>query len=146
MADEQRKHIEAAIKRAEADLQLVQEPSLRSVAFPALLAFELGEHSGSAPKVPVTGHPVQRAVRKRQIEPGKRAGPVDWVLELNDEGFFDEGRTMRDILSKLAERGHHLRDTDLTRQLQGLVARRILRRHKKRRNEGEAEVWHYVRW
>lgn len=121
----------------------ITDADLRRVAFDRLLEDLLrrggesgrdvrkpGRGSGTLPESPKTSKP----------------GPTSWVLELNEEGYFQEPRSTRDILDALAERGHVLTGSDLTWPLKELANRKILRRQKRAAESGGSSVWFYSRW
>ena len=69
---------------------------------------------------------------------GTRKGPIAYITELADEGFFKIKRTLPDIQKKLEEGGHIYAQTSLSPALLKLTQRRILRRLK------EKKRWVYV--
>jgi hypothetical protein len=59
--------------------------------------------------------------------------------DLKSQGFFDEPRSIKDIVSKLSESGYHYASTSLTETLQRSVRKGFLGRIKKDKK------WVYVK-
>ncbi len=74
----------------------------------------------------------------KKTEAPKQAGIVGRIRELNDDGFFKQQKTLKDIKNGLAEKGHIYPVTSLSPALVRLVRSRELRRlqHNKK--------WTYV--
>lgn len=68
-----------------------------------------------------------------------RKGPVSYITELVNEGFFKTKRALPEIQKKLEENGHIYAQTSLSPALLNLTKKRILRRIK------EKKSWVYVR-
>jgi hypothetical protein len=76
--------------------------------------------------------------------PKKRAikrGVYEYLLELKEEGFFSNPKTIGDIKDKLAELAIHKPITSFPPYLNNLIKERILQRKKEKINE--KEVWVY---
>lgn len=71
--------------------------------------------------------------------PTRSKGPIGYITELVDEGFFKTKQTLQQIQSKLEEKGHIYATTSLSPALVRLVRKRVLRRIK------EKKVWVYVK-
>jgi hypothetical protein len=78
--------------------------------------------------------------------PDRKGGPIAWVKEVIEEGLLDQPTPLRDILKALAERGHHLKDSDLTRQMITLVEQKVLRRKKMPDPTTGMQIWFYSKW
>lgn len=84
-----------------------------------------------------------KAKRKSSISSSRGAkkvvrGPVGYITELADEGFFKTKRKLPEIQKKLEEGGHIYAQTSLSPALLKLIRKRVLRRLK------EKKRWVYV--
>lgn len=82
----------------------------------------------------------QRAKSATTSKAARKAkkGPVGYITELVDEGFFKTKRTLPEIQKKLEEQGHIYAQTSLSPALLNLTKKRALRRIKEKKN------WVYV--
>ncbi|HET9177431.1 MAG TPA: hypothetical protein VFQ24_03650 [Terriglobia bacterium] len=78
-----------------------------------------------------------RARKKAAVPTSKR----DRILELRNEDYFRDQRTISEVRQELATHGWHYPLTALSGVLQDLVQRRELRRQKA--VEGKKKVWKY---
>lgn len=92
-----------------------------------------------------------RRTRSRRIQhpPAARqrrakAGPLDRLRELAEEGFFKSGRSLKATLQELANRGHTYDAAVVGKGLQRLAQDRVLRRSKGK--EGKKKVFLYSNW
>lgn len=76
---------------------------------------------------------------QKQKPANGRKSITDLLVELKDEGFFDEPKRVNEIVEKMAENGHHYPGSSLTEPLLRAVKNRVLGRLKK---EGQ---WGYVK-
>ena len=95
-------------------------------------------------EAPIDAPTLSRTPVSRKTASG--SGPRAWLEELAADGFFDTPKGQRQILDKMAEAGHHLKDSDITQQLQRLTRDKILRRQKVPLGGGERRVWGYSKW
>jgi hypothetical protein len=65
----------------------------------------------------------------------------DRILQLRDEDYFRDPRSISDVRQELGTHGWHYPLTTLSGVLQDLVQRRELRRHKA--VEGKRKIWKY---
>ncbi|HHT9138974.1 MAG TPA: hypothetical protein ACFYEK_17230 [Candidatus Wunengus sp. YC60] len=131
------------VEEAEQVASIVKDSQLKPVAFEIILGFLLHNRKTSFTgtcKVPKSDQ------SKEEIKNKKNEGTMTWLEELKEENFFEEPKNSSKILSALAERGHHLKDSDLTLPLQKLTKRKLLRRKKQAPIEGKREVWYYSNW
>src|SRR5437867_5973254 len=129
-ADRTSKDYSAKVAEAEEAVKSVKDPELRRVAFEKILTHLLGDDA-SAPKASDASRkqPSSRAPRDRgssRRAPSSKAGPKARVVELVDEGFFKQQRTIADVKTELANRGHHIPLTSLSGPLQSLTQERRL--------------------
>lgn len=74
---------------------------------------------------------------------GKTAGPKKLLIELADDGFFDQARALTDIVEQLSTGGHTYKQEDLSRLLQLLTQARVLRREQRDSGKGKRKIWYY---
>jgi hypothetical protein len=79
----------------------------------------------------------QRQSSAKQAPSGKK-GPSSYILELKQEEFFKQKRTLPEVQKKLEENGHIYAQNSLSTPILRLVRSRQLRRIK------EDDVWVYV--
>jgi hypothetical protein len=89
------------------------------------------------------GEKSARAGKPRKAKPPSRTkaqpkGPTTYIVELRDEGFFKQKRSLNEIQKKLEERGHIYARTSISPILVKLVRRKDLRRIK------DGSNWAYV--
>ncbi len=133
-----------AVKRAEAATSDIKDKELRKVAFETLLSHLLETRETPAIRGATQPETPRSAKQARPVK--KKSGPMVWLEEMVDDGFFKQPRTSKEILDELASRGHNLRLSDITDQLQQLVQNRRLRRKKEASEEGARKVWKYSNW
>ena len=142
----------AKAAEAEEAVKSVKDPELRRVAFEKILAHLLGDAEGasqsssrSKPKpVPSKG---RRSSGPSKRSPKAKTGPKARVEELVDDGYFKKQRTIADVKTELANRGHHIPLTSLSGPLQSLTKARRLRRQKVAANgKGSKVTYAYSNW
>lgn len=69
----------------------------------------------------------------------RNKGPVGYITELADEGFFKNKKSLSEIQKKLEEAGHIYAQTSLSPALLNLTKKKILRRLR------EKKGWLYVK-
>lgn len=139
MARSLKDRIRNAAAEAEEAVQSVKDPELRKIAYDRALGELLGGNSGSH-----WGPPEARMKsRTATVDDGikkARPGPMAWLQELVEEGFFAKPKTAKEILERLTESGHHLRQSDITGQLQTLAKQKVLRRKEAPDANGKKRV------
>ena len=139
----------ALVAEAEAAVASVKDPELRRVAFEKILETLLDQGSAGSPQ---EGTKLKkRQPRKMAARSGKKMtapkGPKARVVELIDEGFFKQQRTIADVKAELANRGHHIALTSLSGPLQSLTQERRLRRQKTTGSRKDAKsTYVYSNW
>lgn len=143
------KAYEELVAKAEAAVSSVKDPELRRVAFEKVLDDLLGKNSAAASRPVETTN--AQPTRKRGGRPqsgtssSERAtGPYAYAKELAEEGFFKKPKSIADVRTELANRGHHIPVTSLSGPLQKLCQRKILRRQKTKM--GNKETFNYSNW
>jgi hypothetical protein len=141
----------AMVAQAEEAVAAVKDPELRRVAFEKILATLLG--GGFAGSSPTQGRLKQPRAKPRPPtgtrRPAKRLqkGPKAYIEQLINDGFFKKQRTIADVKSELANRGHHIALTSLSGPLQTLTQERKLRRQKVAANsKGKKTTYAYSNW
>lgn len=136
------------IANAENAVANVKDNRLREIAFERVLDHLLisSDQSGALRRIgkrPIKSTPLNQTPK---AERRKKEGPLSWLRELTEEGFFVQPKSLKDILKELSNRSHRLRPTDLTLPLQTLCHERKLRRERQSASEGEKKVFHWYNW
>lgn len=135
------------VQEAEQSVKDVKDPQMRLLAFGEILKFLLGHDTRQFSKNPIQKTSKKgKSVTKSRKGGTKGEGPMTWLEELKGEKFFEKPKNMKEILTSLEERGHHLNHSDLTLPLQTYTKRKMLRRKKMETAEGGKPVWHYSNW
>jgi hypothetical protein len=138
----------AMVAEAEAAVAAVKDPELRRAGFEKILATLLE----SATVKPSRG---KRRAREQGHLPaaggravkGTSKGPKANVDALIDDGFFKTPRTIAEVRTELADRGHHIAVTSLSGPLQTLTQERRLRRQKvSAKKKGSKTTYAYSNW
>jgi hypothetical protein len=118
------------LAEAESSVQGVKDPDLRRIAFQKVLEELLsgGGSSGAGRDRPVKKG---RATKVAAARKTARSGPMSYLRELVDDGFFKKLKSIADVKAELENRGHHIPLTSLSGPLQTLCKQRSLRRQKK---------------
>lgn len=82
---------------------------------------------------------IENALKKEPLPKGTKTSITNLLLKLKNEEFFNEPRSAKQLLDKLAEQGYHYPSESLTAPLQRAVKRGILGRIKR------GDVWTYVK-
>jgi len=148
-ADRTGKDYAAKAAEAEEAVKSVKDPELRRVAFEKILAHLLGDAVGapeSVGKKPALSK-ARRSGGSSRRAPNAKSGPKARVVELVDEDYFKKQRTIADVKTELANRGHHIPLTSLSGPLQTLTQERRLRRQKVAANgKGSKVTYAYSNW
>src|SRR5262249_48229859 len=75
-----------------------------------------------------------------------RKGPKAYLEELFEDDFFKKPRTIAEVKAELANRGHHIALTSLSKPLQTLTQERQLRRQKAATNGKGTRTYAYSNW
>ena len=132
------------LETAEKAVAAVKNPRLREIAFGRILDHLLS--SKNPDPVKSTRAETRKTTPEKRDAKASSSGVTAWLRELVDEGLFSEPRSMKEILQELSDCSHHLRGTDLTRQLQNLCHDKILRRRRQAPAGGGREVFHWSNW
>lgn len=139
----------ALVAEAEKAVATVKDPELRRVAFEKILETLLAQEGPtSKPSKKQTRKKTASASRgaTRKATKKSRKGPKAYIEELIEDGFFKKQRTISDVKSELANRGHHIPLTSLSGPLQSLTRTRKLRRQKTSSGKGAKATWAYSNW
>lgn len=132
------------VEKAEQIVSAIKNPQLKPVAFGRVLDFLL--HGGEDRGKVSTKHIGKVRTIKKVERTKKRDGPKTWMEELIEEGFFEKPKTVKELLSVLEERDHHLKNSDMQPYLRIFMKEKGLRRKKQASKEGGKAVWHYSNW
>jgi hypothetical protein len=133
-------HLETAEKAVAA----VKDPRLREIAFGRILDHLLASHNPGSDKTSSVS--TEKYLAKQTSKTTTSTGVTAWLKELVEEGVFAEPKSIRQIIQELSNRSHHLRSTDLTRQMQQLCHEKTLRRRKQAPAGGGKELFHWSNW
>ena len=131
------------VKQAEAAVASIKDSELKGIAFGKILDALLGQRS-YAKEPRGTKASGAKTVTKPAHKREKRGGPVAYVEELIDDGFFKAPKTLAAVRAELGNRGHHIPLTALSGPMQRLCQQRQLRRQKS--TEGNKQVFTYSHW
>lgn len=148
-SDGQANEYSKMVAQAEAAVQSVKDPELRRVAFEKILETLLSEGVAFAPKKKTSKKVGKKTGAKKAATKAapKGKGPKTRLLELIDDGFFDEQRTLADVKAELADRGFHIPVTSLSNPLMRLTRDKKLRRQKQSTGgKGAKTTYAYSNW
>ncbi len=135
------------VSQAEAAVSGVKDAELRRVAFEKILNDLLSggradrDDTVAAEKKTSSG---QKRKPSTSARTSPRGGPLAYVSEMIDDGFFKKVKTMGEVKAELENRGHHIPFTSLSGPLQKLCQNRRLRRQKMDR--GGKKAFGYSNW
>ena len=135
------------VSQAEAAVSGVKDAELRRVAFEKILNDLLSggradrDDTVAAEKKTSSG---QKRKPSTSARTAPRGGPLAYVSEMIDDGFFKKVKTMGEVKAELENRGHHIPFTSLSGPLQRLCQNRTLRRQKMDR--GGKKTFGYSNW
>jgi|GEM_PF-1423210 len=138
---------------AEKSVSGIKNERLREIAFEKLISHLLTndlDKDDDEEKSEKTSHKKVKSHRsspkRRGPSTSKKEGPLTWIKELIDEGFFKKPKSSNQIREELETRSHHLKATDLTRPLEALCHDKFLKRNKIASEKGGKPVLHWVNW
>lgn len=123
------------VQEAEQSVQPIKDPELKRVAFEKILDHLLTQSSSSGKKDEKKSH-IPKAKTKR-----KGGGPQARIEDLIDESFFKKPKSISEVKTELATRGHHIPLTQLSAPLQRLCQKKRLRR-----NKNPEQIYTYSEW
>jgi hypothetical protein len=112
-------------QQAEQAVQGLKDPELKRIAFQKVLEELIGGGSTSQRTARKT-----RTAKSSSAKKSNRGGPVAYIRELHQEGFFKKPKAITDVKVELENRGHHIPLTSLSGPLQTLCKQRLLRRQR----------------
>lgn len=133
------------VKEAELAVASIKDGELKGIAFGKILDTLLGQKGlVREPRSSTDGGPkVQRANTGVKASKAK-GGPMVYIEELINDGFFKTPKTLAAIRAELGNGGHHIPVTSLSRPMMILCQRRHLRRQ--RTKDGTKQVFTYANW
>lgn len=75
----------------------------------------------------------------------KPGSTVEKIVILIREDFFNQPRSLKEIISELEGKDYHLKDSDLTLPLRRVVRKGLLRKTKKMPDGTISKKWLYVK-
>jgi nitrogen fixation/metabolism regulation signal transduction histidine kinase len=134
------------VKQAEQAVKGVSDPELRRVAFEKILT-ALIEKTDTGKG---TRKKSQRTSTLSHSPPTKKGrGPMTYVRELIDDGFFSKPKSISQVKAELENRGHHIAVTNLSGPMQSLCKEKSLRRQKTKaliKGGKERQTYTYSEW
>jgi hypothetical protein len=73
----------------------------------------------------------------------KTGSTTEKLVKLMDEGFFNENRTIKDIIIKLKSQDYHFEPKDLTMPLRSIVRKKLLKKTKELPDGTKSGKWTY---
>lgn|SRR3989344_5166765 len=73
----------------------------------------------------------------------KSGSTIDKLAKLIPEGFFNNPKSLKEIIYKLKERDFHLKASDLTLPLRKMVRKGLLKKTKQLPNDTVSKIWLY---
>lgn len=133
------------VASAEAAVAAVKDPELKRVAFEKVLERLLGSAPAQGQR---HDRPATALSKSTPNQPKRNGGPTTYVRELVDDGFFTKPKTIGDVRSELAARGHHVPLTSLSGPMQTLCKARVLRRQLQpaNGNKDAKKIYSYSKW
>jgi hypothetical protein len=94
--------------------------------------------------------PCWRAKKTKEPEPHtdlvfKPGSTADKVISLIEEGFFDQPRTIGEMISEFKAKDYHFKPSDLTLPLRKIVQRGFLKRSKINADGTPSTNWLFVK-
>jgi hypothetical protein len=136
------KHLIELRRAAEKAVSDMPEGELKVKAFEVILnnLLHTPENGRDGPEGTATArpHPAKEQQKKRV---GVPTSTPDRILQLKEENYFHDRRSISDVRQELATHGWHYPLTTLSGTLQDLVQRRELRRQKV--IDGKRKTWKY---
>jgi hypothetical protein len=134
----------ALVAEAERAVAAVTDPELKRAAFEKVLDDLLSRADNS-------GHRAKQQTSPKANQPGPkpqrpRGGPLAYLGELIDDGFFKKPKTITQVKAELENRGHHIPLTSLSGPLMKFCQRRTLRRHRVKGSKGTKPTFNYSNW
>lgn len=133
--------VKKAAQQAEQLSSAIKDPTCRASAFGVLFDRFLSGDT-VAPKSKTDSHYKAEARLPRKKT---RLGPKDRLAELAKEGFFKTGKSLKEVLVELKNRGQGVDAGICGKGLQRLCQEKVLRRTKGKDSRGRS-VYLYTNW
>lgn len=75
----------------------------------------------------------------------KKGSTTEKIIALIDEKFFEQNRTVGDIIEKLKSKDYHFKSSELTMSLRIIVRKELLKKTKDLSDGTKSKQWTYVR-
>lgn len=137
------------VTQAEAAVQSVKDPELRRVAFEKILETLFGGGVAAVSKAKSPKKSGSKSSKGKSVSKtaSNGSGPKSKLLELIEDGYFKEQRTLTDVKAELADRGFHIPVTSLSNPLMRLTRQKKLRRQKlSAGGKGAKTTYAYSNW
>lgn len=67
------------------------------------------------------------------------------IIALIDESFFDQNRTVGNIIEKLKSKDYHFKSSELTMSLRAIVRKGLLKKTKDLPDDTKSKQWTYIK-
>jgi hypothetical protein len=124
----------------EAVLDMADGP-LKTAAFETILSQLIRQELNVAKSVAPDAAAARRPAARKKVAGQRSDGTTSRLLNLVEEGFFSQQRSLSEIRTVLAERGFHYQVEDLGTPVTRLVRRKYLRRVQV--SENRKKLWKY---
>ena len=136
------------VKQDESAVKAVKDPELKRVALEKILDDLLAGGSPSG-DTPTTKRRASKKSAKSSTSTAKkktsRGGPLAYIEELVEEGFFKKPKVISQAKAELENRGRHIPLTSMSGPMQKLCQRKKLRRQKTK-GTGKKHTFSYSEW
>lgn len=75
----------------------------------------------------------------------KKGSTIEKIWALNEGNFFDQPRTIKEILEKLTEKDYHFKASDLTLPIRSIVRNGKMKKTKDLPHGQKSKAWMYAR-
>ena len=75
----------------------------------------------------------------------QKGSTIEKIWSLNEESFFDQPKTIKEIVEKLTEKDFHFKASDLTLPLRNIVRNGKLKKTKDLPNGQKSKTWMYTK-
>jgi uncharacterized protein YneR len=123
---------------AEANLTLPDGTTVKVSGSPEEIAKLMALYGGASRAKKIRKGIAKLRSSKKRGESIKKKGPINFILELKNEGFFKEKRSVIQVQKKLEEKGHIYSRAPIAVPLLRLVRKKELGRVR------EKDIWYYV--
>jgi len=94
----------------------------------------------------IEGKPIKSSNPKKESKEWYKIGStIHKILILNEASFFNNPKTISEMIKEFKSKDYHLKASDLTLPLRKIVRKDILRKTKNKGNDAESKNWMYIK-